>query len=290
MKFRIVSITILCFLGILLIFMAGCVSPMPGVETTREFRASYNVSHAKSVEVHNINGAVEIGTDAQDLAQVNATLSTLYGSSELDRVQILVSSGPVLYIDTVHPSPPARVTVNYLIRIPRTLPVSTIESTNGAIIVKGAMGTASLVTSNGPIRVEAFAGDLTSRTSNAQILLQEVQGRVSATTSNGAITLQNVSSIVQTETSNGKIDADILSAEQDITMTTSNAGVTARLAPGLDADLMISTSNGQILLNDVPVTVQQATKTELRGRIGQGGNQITITTSNADVELMMLNG
>jgi hypothetical protein len=289
MNSRIIPILILCGLMIQLTLGAGCLSPsLPGVETTREFQGTYNVSRTTSIEVRNLNGEVEINTGDQEMAEVNATLGTLYGSSELDRVQILVTTDDILRVETVHPTPPARVTVNYLITIPRSLPVTAIESSNGGITVTDAQGDARLSTSNGPIGVISFAGDLTAHTSNGAIMLENITGVVSASTSNAEIILQNVSALTLAETSNGRISADIISVERDITISTSNARVLIQIAPGLNADLLISTSNGQILLTNVPITVQRSTRTELNGTIGEGGHQIAITTSNADVEIRML--
>ncbi|MDD1678067.1 MAG: DUF4097 domain-containing protein [Methanomicrobiales archaeon] len=277
--------------GILaIVLFTGCLSPsLPGAETTRDFQGTYNVSRATSLEVHNLNGAVEVNTSTQDTAQVNATLRSVYGSSELDQVQVSVLTDDVLQVETVHLAPQVRVTVNYQIMIPRGLLVSIIENSNGGLTVRNAMGNAQLVTSNGPITVETFAGDITARTSNGPILIENVAGTLSASTSNAEITLHNISSILRAETSNGRIDADILSAGQDVIISTSNAQVMIQLAPDLDADLVMSTSNGKILVTNVPVTVQQATSTELRGTIGQGGKRITVTTSNADILVDLLN-
>jgi DUF4097 and DUF4098 domain-containing protein YvlB len=237
--------------------------------------------------VFNLNGAVEVISGAGNTAQVNATLSTLYGSTELDRVQILVVTDDVLRVETVHPIPPARVSVDYRIKIPREIPITTIDSSNGGITVRGVRGIASFTTSNGPITVETFTGDLTAHTSNGAIRLGNVTGVVSAFTSNAEITLENVSAISMAETSNGRVTADVFSADRDVTINTSNARVVIQLAPDLNADLSLSTSNGQILLTNVPVTIRQFTGTELRGTLGSGGNTITIVTSNGDIEMSM---
>jgi hypothetical protein len=284
---KIATIFCIYFVGLILVLGAGCVSPPTSGAATREFKGTYSVNRTTAVEVHNLNGAVEIIGDDGDTAFVNATLSTLYGSSELDRVQILVTTDGVLRVETIHPVPPARVSVNYQVTIPREVPVATIDSSNGGITVRGVRGTASLTTSNGPITVETFTGDVTGHTSNGAIVFRDVLGTASASTSNAEIILQNVSAIILAETSNGRITADVLSVDQDVVLLTSNARVVIQLAPDLDADLSLSTSNGQILLTNIPVTVQQSTRTTLQGTIGSGGHTISVTTSNADIEVRM---
>ncbi len=289
MMSRISVIACICFsIGIGMVLASGCVSPAPSGVTTREFQGIYNVSPGTLLEVHNLNGDVEITTDAKDAAQVNATLSTLYGSSELDRVQIRVTTDDILRVETIHPVPPARVSVDYQIIIPEVVSVRTIESSNGGITIQDAKGTASLTTSNGPITVERFRGDITAHTSNGRIEFHDIEGTVSVSTSNAEIILQNVHAITFAETSNGRITADILSVDDDVSLLTSNARVRIQLAPGLNADLSLSTSNGQVLLTNVPLTVQESSRTQVRGILGSGGHTIAVVTSNADIEVQML--
>jgi hypothetical protein len=287
MKPRLIIVLWICIIVLSLVLGSGCLSPPLSGGATREFQGTYNITRTTSLEVYNLNGAVEVTSGTENTAQVNATLSTLFGSSELDRVQIRVMTDDVLHIATVHPTPPARVSVNYQITIPHGLPITTVESSNGGITIRDAIGTASFSTSNGPITAETFIGDIAAHTSNGAIVLRNVDGVISASTSNAEITLQNVSAITLAETSNGQITADILSADQDVTFVTSNARVTIQLAPDLNADLSLSTSNGQILLTNVPVTVQQSTRAGLQGLVGSGGNRITVTTSNADIEVRL---
>jgi DUF4097 and DUF4098 domain-containing protein YvlB len=285
---RISAIICICCMAIGMVLGAGCVSPPLTGITTREFRGTYNVSPGTLLDVHNLNGNVEITTGTEDVAQVNATLSTLYGTPELDRVQIRVTTDDILHLETIHPIPPARVSVDYQITIPRGVSVRTIESSNGGITIRDAGGTASLATSNGPITVDTFRGDITARTSNGRVELHGIEGIVSASTSNAEIILQNVSTITFAETSNGRITADILSVDRDVSLLTSNARVLVQLVPNLNADLSLSTSNGQVLLTNVPVSAQESSRTELRGILGSGGHTIAVVTSNADIEVQML--
>ncbi len=287
MKPRHAILCIYC-LGFFLVLGAGCAAPPFAGTAAREFQGTYNVTPTTSLEVYNLNGGINVLTSSEDVAHVNATLSTLYGSSELDRVQIQVTTGTVLHVETIHPTPPARVTVNYLITIPYGIRVSTLQSSNGGITVSNATGTAALATSNGHITVDTFFGDLTAHTSNGAIDLRDVNGLVSAITSNAEITLQNVHAISRAETSNGQITADVLTIDRDVILSTSNGRVLLQLAPNLNADLSLSTSNGQILLTNVPVNVQQSSRTGLQGTIGSGGNTISVVTSNADIEVRML--
>ncbi len=287
MRSRITLFLCISSLVLLLVLCAGCVSPPLGT-ATREFQGTYNVTPGTSLEVDNLNGAVEITAGTEPIARVNATLSTVYGTSELDRVQVRVTTDSVLRVETLHPSPPARVSVNYQIVIPREVRIATIQSSNGGISVRDAAGTTSLITSNGPITVETFRGDVDARSSNGAVQLVDVDGVVSASTSNAEILLQNVTAITHAETSNGRIIADVLSVSRNVSLRTSNARVIIQIAPGLNADLSLSTSNGQILLTNVPVTVRQSSNTDLQGTIGSGGNSITVITSNGDIEVRML--
>ncbi|MDD1675071.1 MAG: hypothetical protein LUQ17_00090 [Methanomicrobiales archaeon] len=289
MEMRPSWILILLAIG-LLTFCTGCFVPSgpPGSEVTREFGSTYDVSRASVLEVKNINGAVNIVTGDQDILQVNATLSSLFGTNELDKVQISVLTDQVVRVETRHSVPDPRVSVEYRIIIPRNLSLGSVESSNGGLSVRDARGTTQLVTSNGAIRVSSFSGDLIALSSNGAITIEDVAGNVSARTSNAAIAAHRVRHLLALETSNGQITADILSAETGVSIVTSNARVDIGIAPDIDADIDVSTSNGRIHYAGVPIIVRESTDTTLKGILGSGGDTISVLTSNADVEMRMV--
>jgi hypothetical protein len=62
--------------------------------------------------------------------------------------------------------------------------------------------------------------------------------------------------------------------------------VTLRLPEGTNAQLEASTSNGSIQ-TDLPVVASGVLKkTELRGRLGEGGPLVKLSTSNSNVRIL----
>jgi len=266
--------------------LAGCAG-LPGPEETEEFNRAVPVEPGSEVVVVNRNGGVNVSAWEGDYVTVTAVKRTVYGRAELEEVQIEVTEGDPLRIETVHAGFNPQVRVDYTIRLPSGVVLQRVESSNGPITLAGVrVAGTELATSNGPILVDgARGGDLAASSSNGGIDLRGVEGYVTAKTSNGGVTVEDCAGVLALGTSNGPISAGISATRGDVTVSSSNGGIALRLAEDLDARVVATTSNGRVTVHDLPLRLSESTGTSVSGTLGNGGPTVTVTTSNAGIDL-----
>lgn len=270
-----------------LLCAAGC--SIPAADGGSEVRDGsawvVNGSGVQTLDLETINGACEVrGWDNPEIS-VRATKRSLYGTAELGRVSLNVTEGPTLGIRTVHPQPTARVSVDYVIRVPPSVGSIRIGTSNGAVLVEGVAGTISAESSNGAVRILGTGGDVEARSSNGPIEVRGANGTVTARTSNGPLSVDDAAGIGDLETSAGRLEADVRSVRGPVTVRNSNGSIELTLSPGLDAEIDAETTNGRIAVPAGLLTVAEQSDSRLRATAGDGGSRITIRTTNGDVRL-----
>lgn len=289
-----------------LVCSSGCtVPPLFGGGAMEEVNLTVPVTPGTALFVQNRNGDVHLITGDGGAVSINAVKRTPLAQDELSLVEIIVREEEPLRVETVRARDTVQVSVDERIRIPATVAVDTVSTTNGDIILAGTGGEARLITSNGNITATganvAFAqtsngnvavtnttGDLTAVSSNGNITARNVIGYVSAVTSNAGVTIRNPGGIDTLKTTNGPISADIPAIRDNVSITTSNGDVRLNLAPDLNATIVAGTSGGRIVASGLPITAEQTGETTLQGRLGSGGATITVFTSNGDIILSPL--
>lgn len=264
-----ISIPVLLSVILVPICLTGCGYSI-GAEETEEFRQTYKVEAGTKIEVHNMNGTIIITKWEGDSVEVHGLKKTRRGKSELEKVRIRVSTNGALVIETVYIEGDANVSVDYEVRVP------------GDVVV------GHITNSNGRIEVEGTKGDATATTSNGRIEMRDVDGYVSAMTSNGRINILGTTGVLKAGTSNGSMRVEIFDVKGDCNVTTSNGSVELYVSPNLNADVEMRTTNGKVSIHDVQVVTSESSSERMTGRIGSGGNRITCTTSNGDVDLHQL--
>jgi DUF4097 and DUF4098 domain-containing protein YvlB len=267
---------------IVLILILSASTAMAATET---FHETYEVGPETPLTVSNKNGGITINVWDNDFVDVTAEKKTHLGGS-LDDVEIHVTTGDTLTIETVYLVKFPRVSVNYTILVPASVIVEEVQTSNGAIRLQGCQGDVAAQTSNGAINIQQHTGDVSAKTSNGSIDVQQITGYVKAKTSNGGISIANVAGIVEAETSNGSISAEVTDIQADeVTLKTSNGRVKVFLAPDLNAELEMKTSNGKITIQDVEIITTEISKTRFEGRIGDGGKKLNVKTSNGSIDV-----
>jgi hypothetical protein len=128
---------------------------------------------------------------------------------------------------------------------------------------------ANLETANGNVRAEGVQGRLRLGSTNGNVEAADVQGAVDASTTNG----------------NVEVMCGNLKADDRISCRTTNGDATAIVSEKTEAEVELSTVNGQVHC-DLPVTVQGGISDKrIHGRIGQGGCKIHLSTVNGNVRL-----
>lgn len=150
---------------------------------------------------------------------------------------------------------------------------ATLKSNNGRIELAGASGAAIVKTSNGSISISRHSGSIDADTSNGRIEIDGASGPVKAETSNGSVR------IVLGSGSAGPVNVE-----------TSNGAVTLQVASSFAGTISAKTSNGSISAPEArsgstPISVDRSGRTQATVRIGTGGPDSSIRTSNGSITI-----
>jgi len=260
-----------------------------GEKITKEIFKTYEGKTDTKINVINIKGAVKVIGWEKEFIDIYAELSTRKEKEEFDKIEISIKEKKKqCFIETIEKSKNPKVFVEYVIKVPENMLVSSIQTSNGSIKIEDIKGDAELATSNGSIKVFDSEGDLKLRTSNGSLTVDNISGSVDAGTSNGSISVYKVGGIIDASTSNGSIKAEITSLKDDAEFSTNNGSIKLYLNPKLNANIFASTSNSSIKLHDIEITTSDFSKNYLKGKIGKGGNLIKATTSNSSINIYEL--
>ena len=271
--------------GMLISLLGITVLAPVALAATETFHETYNVKPETRLTVSNKNGGITIRAWENETVDVVAEKKTNLGG-KLEDVEIAVTVGERMTIETVHLVKNPRVSVSYTISVPSSMIIEQVQSSNGAMTLQGANGDVIAKTSNGAIKIVEHTGNVSVETSNGGIELQQINGSVKAETSNGAIKITGVTGITGVKTSNGSIHAEIMEiAEESLELKTSNGSIKIFLASDLNADVEMNTSNGKISIQDIEIVTTEISKTSFEGRIGDGGKKLEVKTSNGTIEV-----
>ena len=249
------------------------------------FHQTYTVETDTEVEVSNVNGTIDISAWDEDYVDVHALKRTREDRDELDLVTIEVNTNGIMEIKTViqkrteedsflsrifgkiyRRSP--KVTVEYTIKLPRSVILSRASTTNGNVEVYGTRGDSYVKTTNGDIAVEDTDGLIDAKSTN---------GRISIT--GGALTKN-------ARTTNGSIEASLSDNFIDgSSISTTNGSIDLYLSPGINADIELRTVNGKISAGSFRMVVDTISKRQFVGTLGSGGKKITVRTVNGSISL-----
>jgi DUF4097 and DUF4098 domain-containing protein YvlB len=242
------------------------------------------------INIHNANGKTRVvGEDRADVEirvqkSVSADCPEL-AEKLLDSIHLQngKSSG-ALDIEIQIPRKCSRRAVAHLeVRVPRATKVSS-SSTNGKISLEGLERSIRARSSNGSIAISDVNGDIDVTTANAKVACRCTQGRLHARSSNGKIEVGGHTGSIDASTSNGVIKATIdVLGEAGVLLSTSNGRIVLELPDESDADVDIRVENGHIR-NDIDLE-ETASNADGRvlGRIGKGGIPIRLRTSNGTI-------
>lgn len=263
-KFMIVVIILL----LVSVGLTGCIG-----QASKEFNEEYETNENTVLKVSNINGDVEVIRWDGNTVTLDAKISSYKGNDELEKIEIdVIESDSVIDIETKY------------------LGTGSVEVSTDMIIKVPTLVTVDMVTtSNGDIRISGIKGNTTVHSSNGAITITDVNGYVSASSSNGDIEIKDTTGIAGLDTSNGNIYAEIFNFKENISLDTSNGGISVYIDPLLNADIEMKTSNGDISISGVQLVITISEKDYKVGRLGEGGNKLDINTSNGSINLYKLN-
>ncbi|HSE98098.1 MAG TPA: DUF4097 family beta strand repeat-containing protein [Blastocatellia bacterium] len=258
--------------------------------TSREtiITKSFPVNAESRFSINNPNGQVTIQGWDQSVAEVRIVKR---GGSRNDRRATEVfygTEGGNLKFRTA----PARgrgAEVVYEVRLPRSLKLITIESTNGSVNLSDLTSAVSVSTARGDVRLTDITGDVTLEAARGDVVLSQIRGRISVSAASGSIDLSDIVGTVKSNTANGDIKAvfEGVTPGEPIEFSSARGDIDIEFKSDINADLDLETIRGDIEVDDrFQVTVEKQTVGQrARGRIGTGGQRLKINTVNGDIRV-----
>jgi len=255
--------------------LPGCITISDdgvSVGATDTYDATFPVTAGAHLDVQNRNGSISIVATDGDSIVIHAVKTTNYGKSEFDKVRIDVTQGDPFTVATTVLREPARVSVSYELRVPRSMLVRKAVTTNGSVAATGVQGTMELRTSNGNVSAES------------------VDGSVRAATTNGNVTIHKATAVAGATTTNGTVECEVTALDgTSVNVHTTNGNVTVWVDPDLPATLEASTTNGNLTMNGISLDNATASKHSIRGDLGIPKGTLSVRTTNGNATINRLN-
>jgi DUF4097 and DUF4098 domain-containing protein YvlB len=237
-------------------FLLALVWATPGFALDKQFNQTYALRSGGTVELQNVNGAIDIQGWDRDEVQVLAVKTTKHRESDLDRVSIEVESAPKsISILTRYPqNEGVEVSVQYTLRVPHGARLEHIGTVNGTVRISSVDSVEELHTVNGNVEVFDAGGAVRARTTNGNIHLELVH-------------LQN---------------------PEGATLETTNGSLELAVPSNTQANIQARCLNGNFT-SEIPFASQSAQRLrEVRGQLGSGGAPLQLRTVNGAIRVLIL--
>jgi DUF4097 and DUF4098 domain-containing protein YvlB len=271
-RFSVPKAKVLIVLCVTMLFLAvSCIIAGEGYK--EDFSKTLPLKAGGHFTLENVNGDIAVSTWKNDTVEIKAVKTARRREEDLAKVEIRVEEivGGVK-VKAVWPKFPARadVSVQFTVQVPEGVILDGFTTVNGGVDVTGRYERAEVGTTNGSIAIKDAAGEFEAGTTNGGVRVEGFDGRLEADTTNGSIKLEGLTlkGALSAETTNGSITVVVAAPE------------------ALNADLNASVTNGHITV-DFPVTINglKGSKKRIEGRIGQGGPEISLHTTNGSITL-----
>ena len=249
--------------------LAGCLG-FVGPDVTESGSLAFDVPGGV-VTVGNRNGDVEIGPhDGDDVLVEYRKAGRSQAAIDAVTVEGSVEDGD-LAVRSVHGDRFRNVGVDLTVLVPDGGRVGAVETANGDAVVR------------------EVAGDVRASTTNGDARAIDVDGYVTVQSGNGDAEARGTTGLSGARSANGSVSVEIHALRGATDVTSANGDVEAGVAPDLDAEVLATVGNGDL---DVEVELDGASTAanRVRGRLGDGGPLLTVTTGNGDVRLYELSG
>jgi len=204
--------------------------------------------------LENVTGSVQVEGWDRDAVEVRAVKITRSDPVDLSAVTVEVEIQPgQVSVRTRYPKGEgADVAVEYHIYVPSRVLLSSVKTVNGSVSVHGVEGRGELHSVNGDVEVLRSSGRFSAQTTNGNLRL-ELSG---------------------------------LDDGMPMNLETVNGSVLLGLPSTAAANLTVLNLNGEFS-SELPVTPSgSGSSHNFRGKIGVGGDEITLRTTNGVVHLI----
>ena len=163
-----------------------------------------------------------------------------------------------------------------------------IHNRNGAVDVSDVKGNATISNSYAPISIEKVQGEVTVTGRNNGLDIDDVQGDLKAESSYQNVSIRDARGSVSLNSRNGDLSLTFeRPPEKDITISNRYGNVRLELpsTSSFRIDSRTEYGNTNSEFDGIESAKTSNREAVLRGRVGQGGPLITITTRNGDIHL-----
>ena len=158
---------------------------------------------------------------------------------------------------------------------------------NGRMRITGTLNSVKARTGNGRVDIDDTRGIVDVSSGNGEVTVGNNGGPVTVSTGNGDVTVTTASGPVSARSGNGDIDVTMAQVRQrsPMTFSTGNGRISLKVPDGYGAELVSSTGSGRIT-TDIPIRVEgRVDPHRLRGTLGDGGEQLSISTGHGDITI-----
>ena len=276
------------------------------IEAVREVTETFEVAGLLDLEVESSNGYVIIqATDLTDVTVQSAEATAVSVKAILrsradtlekaqERVNAIVvemiqtGDNLLLRYNSADQSLDVRrySGVSFGVTVPAQANVE-VDTSNGAITIRGIEGQFELDTSNGAIDLSDLLGVVDADTSNGHIDVNGFSGVLNLETSNGAIAIADTEAVVNARTSNGRIDFSGILVGDSHQLRTSNGAINVEVS--LDANITFDaeTSIGSISTNLALMgdTEGRSWNASMNSHSAQFSQTLKLRTSNGNIRI-----
>lgn len=247
--------------------LAGAAGAVGAAGQGLDFQWRGDLRQGQTIEIRGVNGEIRARASDDGAVHVEADRHGRRDDPASVRIEVVEHSGGVT-ICAVYPTPPNSrqenecrpgggqnkvnrndVQVDFTVRVPAGVRFDG-HSVNGDVEATGIEADVRASTVNGDVDVAT-------------------QGFAEASTVNGSITCRLGSAAF----------------DEDVEFETVNGSITLEMPEGLNADFRASTVNGSIDSDFDVLVVGKFSPRSLRGRIGNGGPELRLSTVNGSIRL-----
>jgi hypothetical protein len=272
--------------------LAGCtVTSNADRETTT---VSYTVSGSDvdEVAVSGGDGRTTVRATDGDAVRVEAT-KYAYGQTDLSNVTVRrsVQAGRL----DVGADVPSQVGIgsfgggldSVTVEIPDGVRVTDVDVDDGEATIEDVAGDVALSVDDGEASVGPLDGALDVSVDDGDVTVGTVAA-VGGDIDDGSLELTEATTLRDVSADDGDFDLAVDGLDGDATVETDDGAVEAALSRDLDATVVVHSDDGDVAVADGlldELTVEDGT---VRGRVGDGGDTLTVRADDADVELRAL--
>lgn len=231
-------------------------SSVPAFAYNQVVSRSFPLAPRGRIELKNVNGSVRITGWNRNFVELRAVKRTEKEPADLLRVRVRVTATPNdVSIQTRYPKDEVvPVSVEYSLLVPHHALLHTVETVNGAVLVRRMDGQGELRSVNGNVEILDSAGGFTAHTTNGNL----------------------------------RMELRRLDPQTPLEGGTVNGSVVLALAPTAGAVLRIHTLNGNFH-SDLPVhMLAGGSVRQFRGTLGHGGAPLSLHTVNGAIRIIRL--